>query len=318
MKQKEHPIWHSFVRSNYITAFWNWFLMLAGKAAEAVLTASVIYSCARLLPTIHPPVWLDNMIFVCQMVALDVGGLSLRKMANLARQDGNEDGALFAGRVSNALIAIMVANVVLSALQSVTPISAQAVSACEGALLVARAVMAVLYATVIHSLKSGGMEQQDVMDAHDQMQEKLDAFATQMDERFAAISEMIQPVSYDDLMKQVNTRIAETVERSEHLAKQANSETLPVSSKRETPKGETPKRVPRNTQNIVPLPARETGQRNTKEVIYALLVEDETRGPRELGRLANVAPATAKRHRDAYLAEQSEHSETLEIKQPAM
>lgn len=146
--------WYHFVRSNYITWVWNWFLMLSGKAAEAVLTASVIYSCARLLPTVHTPVSLDNTVFVLQMVALDIGGLSLRKMANQARKDNNEEGAVFSGRVSNWLIVIMIANVVLSVLQAVTPIPAQAVSVIEGILLIGRAVMAVLYAHVIHSLRS--------------------------------------------------------------------------------------------------------------------------------------------------------------------
>lgn len=87
---------HSFVQSNYITACWNWFLVLAGKAAEPVLTISVLYSCARLLPAVHIPVQIDNVVFVAQMVALDVGGLSLGKMAKAAQRAGNIPGATMA------------------------------------------------------------------------------------------------------------------------------------------------------------------------------------------------------------------------------
>lgn len=126
--------------------------MLAGKAAEPVLTISVIYSCARLLPGISLPVQLDNTVFICQMVALDIGGLGLRKLANQASKDGNEEGAKLAGSVSTALLTIMGINVALSVLESISPIDSTIVKAIEGILLIARAIMAVLYAFVIHSL----------------------------------------------------------------------------------------------------------------------------------------------------------------------
>lgn len=144
----------SFKTSSYITAGWNWFMMLAGRSAEAVLTISVLYSCARLLPGVNLPVQVDNSVFIAQMVALDVGGLSLGKMAKAAKREGNLEGALLARRVSIALISIMIANVVLSVLQTIIPgMPGQLVAVVEAILLIARAIMAVLYAHVIHSLK---------------------------------------------------------------------------------------------------------------------------------------------------------------------
>lgn len=151
---------YAFARSTWITSGWNWFLMLAGKAAEPVLTVSVIYSCARLLPAIHMPVQLDNSIFICQMIALDIGGLGLRKLANQARRDNNEAGATLAGRVSTALLTIMGVNVALSVLESIAPLDPIFTKVVEGILLIARAVMAVLYAYVIHSLH--GEQETDV------------------------------------------------------------------------------------------------------------------------------------------------------------
>lgn len=145
---------YAFLRSTWITGAWNWFLMLAGKAAEPVLTVSVIYSCARLLPGVHPPAALDNTIFISQMIALDIGGLGLRKLANQAHRDGNEAGSLLAGRVSTALLTIMGVNVALSVLESITPLDPNVAAMIEGVLLIARAIMAVLYAYVIHSLHS--------------------------------------------------------------------------------------------------------------------------------------------------------------------
>lgn len=151
-KGEKHGFTYHFKRSTWITALWNWFLMLASTAAEPVLTISVIYSCARLLPSIHTPVQLDNVIFICQMVALDIGGLGLRKLANQARKDRNVEGAKLAGRVSTALLTIMGINVALSVLESIAPLDPNFVKVVEGVLLIARATMAVLYAYVIHSL----------------------------------------------------------------------------------------------------------------------------------------------------------------------
>jgi hypothetical protein len=72
----------SFIQSNYIIAAWTWFMVLADKAAEPVLVASVLYASVKLLPMVHFPPQFDVAVFVAQFVALDVGGLSLSKLAD--------------------------------------------------------------------------------------------------------------------------------------------------------------------------------------------------------------------------------------------
>lgn len=308
-KQPWHErAWHNFQRSNWITAIWNWFLMFAGKAAEAVLTASVIYSCARLLPALHTPLWLDNTVFIWQMIALDVGGLSLRKMANQARKDGNDEGAQFASRVSTALISIMVANVTLSVVQGVTPISAQMVGAVEGILLIARAVMAVLYAHVIHSLRSDAdeIEKQASVDAQDQAKQMLDAFATQMDERFTAITEMIQPVSYDVLMTQIQSHIDAQVDArvsastlpqdaSPDVQESPASDASPDASKRASRPASPRKK--NASGNITPM--RQSSA--SRDTIHKLLGKDISLSSYELARQAKCSEATARRIKNRYL-----------------
>jgi hypothetical protein len=44
---------HSLAQSNSITATWTWFMILASKAVEAVLVASVLYASVKLLPIVH-------------------------------------------------------------------------------------------------------------------------------------------------------------------------------------------------------------------------------------------------------------------------
>src|SRR5690242_12919446 len=80
-------------RSEYITAFTNWFMGLMGRATEIVLYATVLYSSAQLYPGVKLPARLSLAMFLIQMGALDVGGLALSKLAKQARADNNHEGA---------------------------------------------------------------------------------------------------------------------------------------------------------------------------------------------------------------------------------
>src|SRR5215469_8106962 len=95
---------YHFMRSNYITALWNWFMGLAGKAAEPVLFASVLYSGYQLVPgvpVLSPGV--NALAFVTQQAALDIGGMGLIKLT----KDKDPTKCIFARRIGVALIALM-------------------------------------------------------------------------------------------------------------------------------------------------------------------------------------------------------------------
>lgn len=81
----------SLTQSTYIPISWTWFLILAAKAAERVLVASVLYASVKLLPLVHFPPQDDVVVFIAQFVALDIGGLSLNTLADQAKQEGNDD-----------------------------------------------------------------------------------------------------------------------------------------------------------------------------------------------------------------------------------
>lgn len=143
----------AFAQSTYITTAWNWFLILAGKAAEPVLVASVLYASVKLLPIVHFPPQFDVVVFIAQFVALDIGGLSLNKLADQAKKDGNDEGATHARRLSIALVAIMLTGVIMAGVDQIIKVDAQVGTVIDTILLIARAVMAVLYSRIIHSLK---------------------------------------------------------------------------------------------------------------------------------------------------------------------
>jgi DNA-binding NarL/FixJ family response regulator len=144
----------SLAQSTYITAVWNWFMILAGKAAEPVLVTSVLYASVKLLPVVHFPPQFDVAVFIAQFVALDIGGLSLNKLADQAKKDGNDTGATHARRLSIALVGVMLIGVIMAGVDQIIKIEGQVGTVIDTILLIARAVMAVLYSRVIHSLKN--------------------------------------------------------------------------------------------------------------------------------------------------------------------
>lgn len=129
-------------------------MTLSGKAADPVLVASVLYASVKLLPVVHFPPQADVIVFIAQFVALDVGGLSLNKLADQAKKDGDDEGAKNARRLSIALVGIMLVGVIMAGVNEIVQLNSQISAVIDTILLIARAVLAVLYSRVIHSLKS--------------------------------------------------------------------------------------------------------------------------------------------------------------------
>jgi hypothetical protein len=173
----EH-IKRSLAQSNYITSAWTWFMIFAGKAAEPVLVLSVLYASVKLLPRVHFPPQFDIVVFIAQFVALDIGGLSLNKLADQAMKDGNEEGAKHARRLSIALVVILLAGVILAGVDQIVKLDSQIETLIDTILFIARAVMAVLYSRVIHSLRNDEAKQH-VMD----QKEEIGQFTTDIIEQ---------------------------------------------------------------------------------------------------------------------------------------
>ena len=147
-------ILRGLAQSNYITAWWDWFMMLLGKAAEPVLFVSVLYSGYELLPGVpQPGAVIDAPMFITQQAALDIGGLGLMKMAKRAKLPKDS----FPYCVGIILVVLMIVNVAMASLEKVVHLPPFLATGVEGFLLIARAVMAVLYGHAIHALKDEGV-----------------------------------------------------------------------------------------------------------------------------------------------------------------
>jgi hypothetical protein len=202
--------WQNFVRSNWITAGWNWLLGLVGKAAEAVLAVTILYSTVQVFTTTDPHV--DLGMFLAQQAALDIGGLGLIKLANQAKRDGLLEEAAKARKVSIILMVLMVIGVIVANVESkitttvptldaahhliTTVLSFQqsypvAAIIIEILLLIARGTMAVVYGFTIHDLASSQPEQQPTqpsapaIDIQEIVRKELEAQAAKYEEHLA-------------------------------------------------------------------------------------------------------------------------------------
>src|SRR5215469_17934683 len=168
----------SFTQSNYITDFWNWLMTLMSKAAELVLFGSVLYSGYQLLPNIiHAPAQVDAVVFVIQQAALDIGGMGLLKLAKRAGLPKDS----FPMRVGVILVVLMILNVVLASLKQTVPLIPPGVFiGIETILLIARAIMAVLFGYAIHALREEYGESTITVKDANELQQRLGEFTTEL------------------------------------------------------------------------------------------------------------------------------------------
>ena len=131
---------------------------LAGKAAEPVLFASVLYSGYQLVPGVpQPSTGINAVAFITQQAALDVGGMGLIKLT----KDEDPGKFKFARYVGYALITLMVVNMIVATAGRVFSIPAPSMQFVEGILLIVRSIFAVLFGHAIHTLKDNSVEDLD-------------------------------------------------------------------------------------------------------------------------------------------------------------
>src|SRR5579885_1469931 len=266
---------HILKHSTWITATWNWFLELAGRAAEAILVLSVLYASVKLLPVVRMPAWLDVIVFVAQFVALDVGGLSLSKLAKQAQAEGNEDGAKLAGRMSKALITIMIAGVVVVAIEQLFSIPGDWKLGIDTVLLIARSILAVLYGHTIHSLRHDDLFDLHVTTAPDLQEHLSQAIAnlqTQIEQRLATIAGEIDQVRQ-------SVPVVDYEARFEAVARKLEA----------TGHGH-------DASNIVTLRQPGAGTTDKRSLVYSLLAAGDQRSSYQLAPLIGCSAATIQRY----------------------
>ena len=326
-----HPRWDaftsSFKQSNYITDFWNWFMTLMSKAAEMVLFGTVLYSGYQLLPGVpHVPATIDAAVFVIQQGALDIGGMGLLKLAkraNLAKD-------AFPVRLGMSLVVLMILNVALASIKHTLPMIPGGVFVgIETLLLIARAVVAVLFGHAIYALREEyGESTITVHEAHE-LQQASEALAAELvriqqdcQQRIEQQVHLLndrQTRALAAARQELETTIANSLTPERLMASLAGhletlvqdrltvslaemrQTSLPAVSS-ETAETRTIRLLsPQNVLSRAVKPAGEAaGNGSHRARIYALLNEDRSRKPADLQRLTGIPKATVYRLVERY------------------
>lgn len=156
----------TFIQSSWITWVTDWVLGFGGKSAQLILVFTTLYMSAELYPGVNFPDGLNLLVFLTQMFALDMGCLGLGSLARQAEKSGNADGAKKAKQFSRVLVGVMIAGIVTVVLkQAIMALHIKDVQiiafvnagqmVVDLVLVIARAICAVLYGKIIHSLENG-------------------------------------------------------------------------------------------------------------------------------------------------------------------
>lgn len=308
----------AFAQSTYITAAWMWFMILSAKAAEPVLVASVLYASVKLLPIVHFPPQYDVVVFIAQFVALDIGGLSLNTLANQAKQEGNDEGASQAKRLSIALVVVMLVGVIMAGVDQVVRLDGQVGTVIDTILLIARAILAVLYSRVIHSLRNDEGDPYTV-DEKEEIDERIVETVKQaVQEALAGVRQEVVSLLETSLSQNLDERLtALDIKQVEAFARFTTEQAIAISetqetimaaletavrtSVRETQQARTP--APSNVRSITEAALRKTGNKGEHEIdkiVWPLLNSGMT--VRAIAHKANTSTATVGRSRKRWEA----------------
>jgi hypothetical protein len=295
----------SLAQSEYITSAWNWFMILAGKAAEPVLVMSVLYASVKLLPIVHFPPQFDVVVFVAQFVALDVGGLSLNKLADQAKQDGNEEGATQAKRLSLALVAVMLIGVIMAGMGQIVKLDGQIGTVIDTLLVIARAVMAVLYSRVIHCLKKDEVGESSYSSGEDLVSQQINTVVQELRQQFeVSLSQRLTEVSarQDEALRQLRDEQTKALhETMDTLTDLIEAALQKYTVKRETRQSRPTERSSK-VRSITDTPSRQRGTQEIDKVVWPLLNTGMT--VRAIAAKANTSTATVGRSRQRWKAAQ--------------
>ncbi len=311
----------SLAQSTYVTTMWTWFMILAGKAAEPVLVASVLYASVKLLPIVHFPAQFDVVVFIAQFVALDIGGLSLNKLADQAKKEGNIEGATQAKRLSIALVSVMLVGVIMAGVDQVVTLHGQVGTIVDTILLIARAVMAVLYSRVIHSLR-----EDNELDSY--TDREIRAFITEVTN--SVVTEAIT-IMQQEVVSQLETNLSQNlderltmidIKQADALARFKAEQTNAISETSETimatvetalrkRAGRETTDTPSKVRSIADAPSRETGERDIDKIVWPFLNSGLT--VRAIAERAETSTATVGRSRKRWDAAQKASQSKTEM-----
>src|SRR5579885_2813681 len=204
-------------------------------------------------------------------------------------------------------------NVALSVLESVAPLDPTVERVIEGILLIARAIMAVLYAYVIHSLHGEGGEPHDEPHAQPALQQAITDLQMNVEQRLAEISteqsrmlaslQQVPPASpaidYEAITEAVTrnleARFEAALRQKTVISEAPEARQIEAAKPRHEAKHEARRRG-RDASNIVTLRQASAGATDKRAAVYALLAAGDQRSSYQLAPIIGCSAATIQRY----------------------
>ena len=167
------------------------------------------------------PAPIDAAVFVIQQGALDIGGMGLLKLAKRAGLPRDS----FPVRLGASLVVLMILNVALASVKHTLPMIPDSVFVgIETLLLIARAIVAVLFGHAIHALREEYGESTMTVKEAGELQERMEALANELTESEHRLTEQFTE-RIQRTANRLSGHFTEQLERT--VSEQANiSETL--------------------------------------------------------------------------------------------
>jgi hypothetical protein len=261
-----------------------------------VLFGTVLYSGYQLLPGVpHVPASVDAAVFVIQQGALDIGGMGLVKLAkraNLAKD-------AFPVRLGMSLVVLMILNVALASIKHTLPMIPSGVFVgIETLLLIARAVVAVLFGHAIYALREEYGESTITMKEANELQQCIDELSSEL----ASVRERLQ-----------QCEAASEAHMRQHLA-EANHEAREAGNIHQREASKVPREAKKvaaasNTEahtRVLPLKQPHVAPTEKRAVVYALLDTDHRLSSYEIAAQTGYPPSTIQRYMKDWKARQAE------------
>lgn len=296
-KPKKRNTW--FKESTWVTIGWNWITTFVSRGAEPILLIcfliqlySVLPDATKILPSVM------NTVFIVQSMTLDIAGIGLIMMCHRLKMDKSSAPM----KLGKWLLGIMIVSLVFAIIKSHTsdyPIYPY----IEGGLLIVRAVLAVIYSPVMHTVNGQIKTLEDEKTIDQQIQERLSKAVeaeiktladrlTEMQKGFQSLSML--PAKLTEIESQIGQDRAEIESQMEtnlkalkaFIERQTERPRVTVS---EVPGPAAPKKAP------IPIAARaqatshlSTGQ-SKRDFVERCLQEDATMSISEIQRRAEKA-----------------------------
>jgi len=136
--------------SSWVTIAWEWLQSLLGRAVDFILWVTMIFACYQLIPGAPPPPQgISVFMFILQFVALDIGGMGLRQ---LAQRHGLKEDA-FTYKVAYACLGVTLVTLIFAGIQHAATVDPGVTAWVEVILVIARSGLTVLYGQAIRALK---------------------------------------------------------------------------------------------------------------------------------------------------------------------